>query len=57
MTAIIGFLGYNLVPQGKTLAQQLIRHRTALGSRSRKPRGRSAGPCTLARREHGEREH
>jgi hypothetical protein len=31
MPAIIQFLGYNPLPEAKTVAEPLVRHRTALG--------------------------
>jgi len=58
MTAIIGFLGYNPVLQGKTLLEQLIRHRTALGLSQQEAAGDiGVDEGTLEKREHGEREH
>ncbi len=57
MPAIIGFLGYNPLPEADTLGERLVRHRTSLGL-SQKEAARRLGvdPSTLARWERGERE-
>ena len=57
MPAIIRFIGYNPLPNAKTLAEQLVRHRTALGM-SRKDAAVELGvdDGTLARWERGDRE-
>lgn len=57
MPAIIQFLGYNPLPEAKTLAERLVRHRTTLGL-SQKEAARETGvdQGTLARWERGERE-
>ncbi len=56
MPAVIRFLGYNPLPQADGLAEQLLRHRTALGL-SQKAAAMRIGidPGTLARWERGER--
>jgi transcriptional regulator with XRE-family HTH domain len=57
MPAIIRFLGYNPLPEAKTLAEQLVRHRTTLGlSRNEAALQLGVDAGTLARWEHGERE-
>jgi transcriptional regulator with XRE-family HTH domain len=56
MPAIIGFLGYNPLPAVKTLAEQLVRHRTTLGlSQTEAAERLGVDPSTLARWERGER--
>ncbi|MFN0168661.1 MAG: recombinase family protein [Bryobacteraceae bacterium] len=57
MPAVIGFLGYNPLPEATTLAEQLVRHRTTRGL-SQKEAARDIGvdQGTLARWERGERE-
>lgn len=56
MPAVVRFLGYNPLPQADGLAEQLVRHRTALGL-SQKAAAMRIGidPGTLARWERGER--
>lgn len=56
MPAIIRFLGYNPLPEAKSPAGQLVRHRTTLGL-SQKEAAQRLGidPGTLARWERGER--
>jgi transcriptional regulator with XRE-family HTH domain len=57
MPAIIRFLGYNPLPEAATLAEQLVRRRTALGKSQKESAlklGVDAG--TLATWERGERE-
>jgi transcriptional regulator with XRE-family HTH domain len=55
MPAIIRFLGYNPLPEGKTWGERLVRQRTTLGF-SQKAAARRLGvdPSTLARWERGE---
>ena len=55
--AIVGFLGYNPLPEPQTPAEQLVRARKIQGL-SQKEMARSLGinPSTLARWERGERE-
>ena len=57
MLAIIRFLSCNPLPVAKTLAEQLVRHRTALGM-SQKEAALKIGvdAATLARWERAERE-
>ena len=57
MPAVIRFLGYNPLPEAKTLGKQLVRYRTTLGM-SQKEAAREIGvdQGTLARWERGERE-
>jgi site-specific DNA recombinase len=57
MPAVIRFLGHNPLPEAKTMAEQLVRHRTTLGL-SQKEAAIAVGvdPGTLARWERGERE-
>ncbi|MCW5982726.1 MAG: recombinase family protein [Bryobacteraceae bacterium] len=56
MAAVIEFLGYNPLPEGKTLAEKLVRYRTSLGM-SQKEAAQEIGvdPGTLAKWERGER--
>jgi predicted transcriptional regulator len=56
MPAIIRFLGYNPLPEAKSLAEQLVRTRTALGM-SRKQAAVKLGvdAGTLAKSERGRR--
>ena len=57
MPAIIRFLGYNPLPEAKTLAEQLVRHRTTLGmSQENAAQELGVDPGTLARWECGKRE-
>jgi DNA-binding transcriptional regulator YiaG len=57
MPAIIGFLGYNPLPEAKTLAEQLVRNRTTLGlSQPVAARDLGVDPSTFAKWERGERE-
>jgi DNA-binding XRE family transcriptional regulator len=57
MRAIIRFLGFNPMPPSDGWPERLVQHRTALGL-SQKEAAHQMGvdPCTLARRERGERE-
>ncbi len=57
MPAIIRFLGYNPLPEPKTLGEELVRHRTTQGL-SQKEAAERLGvvPSTLARWKRGERE-
>ncbi|MCW5982727.1 MAG: helix-turn-helix transcriptional regulator [Bryobacteraceae bacterium] len=57
MPAILRFLGYNPLPEGKTLAEKLVRYRTSLGM-SQKEAAQEIGvdPGTLAKWERGERQ-
>jgi transcriptional regulator with XRE-family HTH domain len=56
MPAVIRFLGYNPLPEAKTLAEQLIRHRTILGlSQNETAKKLGVDPSTLAKWERGER--
>ena len=57
LPAIIEFLGYNPLPEPKTLAERLVRHRTSLGM-SQKDAAAKIGvdPGTLAQWERSERE-
>jgi predicted transcriptional regulator len=57
MPAIIDFLGHDPLPKANGVAEQLLRHRTALGM-TQKDAAREVGvdPGTLARWERGERE-
>ena len=55
--AIIRFLGYNPLPEAKTLAEQLVRYRTTLGlSREWAALELGVDAGTLARWERGEAE-
>ncbi len=56
MPAIIPCLGYNPLPEARSMAEQLVRHRTTLGL-SQKEAAREIGvdQGTLARWERGER--
>ena len=57
MPAIIEFLGYNPLPEEKTIGEQLMRHRTGLGmTQEAAARHIGVDPSTLARWERGERE-
>ena len=57
MPAIIRFLGYNPLPEAKTLAQRLVRHRTTLGLPQKESARRlGVDPGTLGLWERGERE-
>jgi transcriptional regulator with XRE-family HTH domain len=57
MPAIIRFLGYNPLPEAKTLADRLMRHRTSFGLSQKELAAELAvDPGTLARWERGERE-
>ena len=57
MPAIIDFLGYDPLPQSKTLPEQLVRQRTSLGlTQKESAKGLGIDPATLARWERGERE-
>jgi DNA-binding transcriptional regulator YiaG len=54
---IIRFLGFNPLPTGKTLAEQLVRHRTTLGMSQKETAVHLAvDQGTMARWERGERE-
>ena len=57
MPAIIGFLGYNPLPEAKGWGERLVRHRSTLGM-TQKEAARQLGvdQGTLARWERGERE-
>jgi transcriptional regulator with XRE-family HTH domain len=56
MPAIIRFLGYNPLPEAKTLAEQLVRRGTTLGlSRERAARELGVDAGTPAQWERGER--
>ena len=56
MAGVVGFLGFNPLQEGDTLAQRLVNHRKALGT-TQKDFARQIGvdPSTLARWERGER--
>jgi len=55
--AIIQFLGYNPLPAGKTVAEQLVRQRSSLGlSQKESAKRLDVDPGTLVRWERGERE-
>jgi transcriptional regulator with XRE-family HTH domain len=57
MPAVIRFLGYNPLPEAKTMAEQLVRHRTTLGlSQQDSAKRLGVDPGTLAKWERGERE-
>jgi site-specific DNA recombinase len=57
MPAIIEFLGFNPLPEGRTVAENLIRQRTSLGLTQRDAAKLiGVDPCTLARWERGERQ-
>ena len=57
MPAIIRFLGYNPLPEGKTLGERLVRQRTALGLSQKCAAGRlGVDPSKLAKWERGEAE-
>ena len=57
MPAIIRFLGYNPLPEAKTLGEQLVRQRTSLGlSQKEAASCFRVAPSTLARWERGERQ-
>lgn len=57
MPAIIRFLGYNPLPPVKTLAEQLVQHRTTLGLSQKEAAERvGVDPSTLAKWEQGKRE-
>lgn len=56
MPAIIGFLGYDPTPPGRTAAEQLVQHRTRLGwTQKRLAEELGVDPTTLSRWETGER--
>jgi transcriptional regulator with XRE-family HTH domain len=57
LPAVIQFLGYNPLPPAKTMAEQLVRHRTTLGLSQQDSAERlGVDPGTLAKWERGERE-
>ena len=57
MPVIIRFLGYNPLPEPKTLAEHLVRRRTTLGlSQKQAAAEMGVDPFTLAGWERGERE-
>ncbi|MBE0657624.1 MAG: recombinase family protein [Bryobacteraceae bacterium] len=57
MPVVIGFLGYNPLPEAPDIAGQLVRHRTSLGLTQKEAAQRiGVDPSTLARWERGERE-
>ena len=57
MPAIIRFLGYNPLPEGKTWGERLVRQRTTLGLSQKAAAARlGVDPSTLARWERGEGE-
>jgi transcriptional regulator with XRE-family HTH domain len=57
MPAIIRFLDYNPLPEATTVAEQLVRHRTALGlSRNKAAKELGVDAGTLARWERGGQE-
>ncbi|MGA2186647.1 MAG: helix-turn-helix transcriptional regulator [Bryobacteraceae bacterium] len=57
MPAVIGFLGYNPLPQASGWAERLVRQRTTLGlSQKNVARRLGVDPGTLAEWERGERE-
>lgn len=57
MPAIIGFLGYNPLPEAASLGESLVRRRTELGwSQKEAAKRLQVDPGTLARWERGERE-
>jgi hypothetical protein len=57
MPANIQFLGYNPLPEAKTLAEQLVRQRTALGMSQKEAALKlDVDDGTLARWERGERD-
>ncbi len=57
MPAVIQFLGYNPLPEAKTIAEKLVRQRTTLGLSQKDAATKLwVDPGTLARWERGERE-
>jgi transcriptional regulator with XRE-family HTH domain len=57
MPAVIRFLGYNPLPEGDTLGERLVRHRTSLGmTRGEAAQRLGVDSGTLARWERGERD-
>ncbi len=57
MPAIIGFLGFNPLPEGRTVGEQLVLRRTSLGlSQEQAAKRIGVDPGTLAKWERGERE-
>ena len=56
MPAIIAFLGYNPLPEAKTLAERLVRRRTTLGMSQKEAAARiGVDPATSARWQRRER--
>jgi transcriptional regulator with XRE-family HTH domain len=56
MPAIIQFLGYNPLPEGKTWGERLVRHRVSLGiTQAEAARRLAVDQATLAKWERGER--